>query len=83
MRQDWLIHHLHSALLTWFALAYVGDNSIWLAAHIPPSCQWQLVLSLCRLYPFDLYKHQVGLIVGLIQLLLLVDMLRLARKFQK
>ena len=83
MRQDWLIHHLHSALLAWFALAYVGDNSTFLATHIPPSCQWQLALSLCRLYSFDLYKHQVGLTVGVIQLLLLVDMIRLARRARK
>ncbi len=46
--------------------------------HIPPSCRWQLALSALRLRHLDPYAQQPGTAVGLLQFLLLVDMLWLA-----
>jgi hypothetical protein len=56
-------------------LSYAFRTLTFLTTRIPPSCQWQLALSVYRLRQRDPYAHQVGTAVGLLQLVLLVDML--------
>lgn len=56
-----------------------GTDKVW-AVRIPVSCQCQLALSVHRLRALDPYLHQIQIVTGVLQVILLIHMLDLARR---